>query len=238
LIAARFGSILFLSWSLPKDSVATIARGLRLTLQKRVANVELLGPTRRGRRKDVPVKIESVFLFAMAIGACPLAAQYTHIPTMQASGVARVQTAVIVSPPALSHCPVSMRAKHLSDGSMVQTGKPAHSAGVGQRLHLTLRDAKQIQSATLTIHGLTPKAHSIMLWPGQGGSPGITRDMSVKFLTGSDGSASADLWIPGMSAVESIELESLIYSDGSAWKVTDGNACRITPDPFMLISGR
>ena len=193
------------------------------------------------------MKAGFVFLFALAMGACPLAAQYTHMPQYQGSygvagmeGMGGTHIVVTVATPAVNSCPVSMRAQHLSDGSMVKAGEAAHPAGIGQRLHLTLRNqgSRQIAGATLTIHGTTPKAHAILLASAQGGPSDTTQNMSVSFSRGPDGSVSADLWIPGMSAVQSIELDSLEYSDGSTWKLADGNACRIAPDPFMLISER
>jgi hypothetical protein len=194
--------------------------------------------------KGAPMRIESVLLLALAIGACPLAAQYTHIPAMQgpfgAAGAQGGHTLVAVPRPAVNDCPVSMRAQHLSDGSMVKTSRPVHPAGIGQRLHLTLTnpDAKQIARAEVTIHGVTPKGRVMQASTAQENSADATRNMSVSFSAGPHGSASADLWAPGVSAVQSIELDSVTYSDGSIWKVADGVACRITPDPFMLITSR
>lgn len=186
------------------------------------------------------MKIGLAFLFALPIGTCPLSAQYTHVPQMHTSGVNGVQTLVLATPPGLSSCPVSMRAQHLSDGSLMKTGKTAHPAGLGQRLHLTLKnpDAKQIAGASVTIRGMTPRGRVMQTLSTAGDSSDATRQMSVSFSTESDGSATADLWVSGITAVQSVELDSVAYSDGSTWKVAAGDACRITPDPLMLISGR
>lgn len=73
---------------------------------------------------------------------------------------------------------------------------------------------------------------------GQGGESEAARDLTVRFSAGEDRSALADLWVPGMTAVESIELQSAEYSDGSIWKLAGGMACRVKPEPFMLIAGR
>jgi hypothetical protein len=194
-----------------------------------------------------PAMKVGIVLFALAMGACPLAAQYTHVPQMQGSagvggmeGMVGAHTTVAVPPPTLNNCPISMRAQHLSDGSLVKTGKAAHAAGIGQRLHLTLKnpDAKQIASASVTIHGMTPRGRVMQASSTAGNSSDATRQMSVSFSTESDGSATADLWVSGITAVQSIELDSVAYSDGSTWRVAAGDACRITPDPLMLISGR
>ena len=188
------------------------------------------------------MKIGFVSLFALALGACPLAAQYTHVPQMQVTsgtaGTGGVQTLVIVPPPLASNCPVSMRAQHLSDGNLVRTGKAAHPAGIGQRLHLTLKTphAEQVAGAQVTIRGTTPKGR--VMQASSTDSSDAMRELSVSFSTEPDGSASADLWVPGVTAIQSIELDSVSYSDGSTWKAAAGDACRITPDPLMLISGR
>ncbi|SPE20280.1 exported hypothetical protein [Candidatus Sulfotelmatomonas gaucii] len=189
------------------------------------------------------MKFASVFMFALAIGAGPLGAQYTQIPPPQKSfGVACIGklNAPCPIPPAVNRCPISMRAQHLSDGSLVKTCKPTHPAGIGQRLHLTFTnpDSKQIASARLTVHGVTPKGRVMQAASAQGGSSDATQSLSVTFSPGPDQSATADLWVPGMTAVRSIALESVVYSDGSTWKVADGMACRVTPDPLMLISVR
>ena len=149
-------------------------------------------------------------------------------------------TTVAVPPPTVNNCPVFMRAQHLSDGSLVKTGKPAHPSGIGQRLHLTFKnpDSKQIASARLTVRGVTPKGRVMQAMPAQGGSSDATQSLSVTFSPGPDQSATADLWVPGMTAVESIALESMMYSDGTTWKAADGMACRVRPDPLMLISVR
>lgn len=215
----------------------------RFTLKKANGRRQMIGPGLRAPGKEVPVKIASEFLFALVIGACPLAAQYARVPPMQGSfGTAGMEGAhtMVAVPPAVNHCPVSMRAQHLSDGSLVKTGKTQHPAGIGQRLHLTLKnpESKQIRSAELTIHGVTAKGRVMDALSSKGDSSDATQNMSVRFLTESDGSATADVWVPGVTAVQSIALDSAVYSDGSTWKAADGMACRVTPDPLMLISGR
>lgn len=67
---------------------------------------------------------------------------------------------VLIPAPAMSDgCPVSMRAQHLSDGSMVRTGS-VHPKGIGQWLHLTFTspESKQIASARLTVRGARRRA--------------------------------------------------------------------------------
>jgi hypothetical protein len=65
-----------------------------------------------------------------------------------------------------------------------------------------------------------------------------TRTLDVAFPAGSDKNASADLWVPGMSAVYSIDLVSVTYADGSTWKLAAGKTCHTPIDGVMLVGGR
>ena len=142
-------------------------------------------------------------------------------------------------PLSLGVCPVSMHAQHLSDGNLVKT-RAAHPSGIGQRLHLSLasRDLRQVAKATLTVRGFSPKARVTQTGPGTGPAFDVTRTLTVAFVAGADRSVSADFWVPGMTAVGRIDLESLEYSDGSTWKVGDALTCRVVPDLEMLITSR
>jgi hypothetical protein len=57
-------------------------------------------------------------------------------------------------------------------------------------------------------------------------------------VTAANRSASADFRIPGMTAVGTIDVEALEYSDGSTWKVSTASGCRVIPNPEMLVTSR
>ena len=136
-------------------------------------------------------------------------------------------------------CPVSLHAGHLADGSMVQTNN-AHPRGLGQWLSLSLTsfEQKQIASATLVVHGIKPKPRMSEALAADNGKADTVATFHVSFAAGQQKSAVTDLWVPGMSAVERIELQAVGYSDGSTWKVAENASCQVAPDPLMLISGR
>jgi hypothetical protein len=64
------------------------------------------------------------------------------------------------------------------------------------------------------------------------------RALAVPFTAGGDRTATADVWAPGLTAVVSIELMSVKYSDGSTWTPAQGKTCRVAPDPLMLVTQR
>ncbi len=141
--------------------------------------------------------------------------------------------------PTLNTCPVSLRAGHLADGSFVKT-EAAHPKGIGQWLSLSLSapDRKSIVRATLVVRGLTPRAHVSQALSADGPSPHAVRTFHVSFSPGPNQSSLANLWVPEMSAVERIDLLNVDYSDGSTWKVAEGQSCRVEPDMKMLITCR
>jgi hypothetical protein len=144
-----------------------------------------------------------------------------------------------------------MQARHLADGSLVKTGG-AHPKGIGQWLSLsftgTSGDKKQIVKAKLVVHGVRPNGHVTQALSLANGPDNIVRTLTVPFSTdrNQDGRANllvhqnarANLWVPGMSAVDRIDLGSLDYGDGSTWTVADGQSCYVVPDPKMLITSR
>jgi len=144
---------------------------------------------------------------------------------------------VVADPGRVNRCPVSMRAEHQSDGNVVMVGS-THPNGIGQWLHLTLagRDSMQIRSARLTVRGMTAEGH--MTETRGSGAATTAHTFNVPLSADANHTASADLWVPGMTAVERIDLEAVAYSDGTTWRPTDNMSCHVAPDPLMLITSR
>ena len=62
------------------------------------------------------------------------------------------------------------------------------------------------------------------------------RTLTVPFTFDADRMSSADIWVPGLTAVVSVELLSVKYTDGSMWTPVQGHACRVAPDHLMQIT--
>lgn len=175
---------------------------------------------------------------ALAFGSISLAAQ------QRSFGVAGAASTDVAAAPAAqpSGCPVSMRAQHLADGGMVKT-RTGRFAGVGQRLHLALAETRSgpIEAATITIHGYSNKARITQALSNRDGSD-AARTMAIQLSAepsgAAAGAAAGDLWVPGMTAVQTIDLNSVTYANGSVRVFTAQQACRVEPDPLMLIAGR
>lgn len=158
-------------------------------------------------------------------------------------------------------CPVSVEASHLADGDIVRTGgdqpeirhgqdNPAQgerlrvdgAKGAGQRLHLKLKspDQRTIDRAVVRLRGYTATGRTERLGQVSAGKDSTldAQKLTVYLVPGADHTASVDVWAPGLTAIVSVELLSVKYSDGSTWMAPEGKSCRVTPEPLMLITQR
>jgi len=119
----------------------------------------------------------------------------------------------------------------------VQKGLGSHK--FGQRLSLVLKDTRRarITGATVRVHGLTGKNRMLQTGDRSDAAESATT-IHLSFGPKNDNEAVGDLWIPGFTAVTNVELQEVSYSDGSVWRVSGLDICRVQPDPIMLITER
>jgi hypothetical protein len=178
-------------------------------------------------------------LFALLIGSSTLAAQAVdgYHPQKIDKWPVLVQKFVTVY---ANQCPVGMRAQHAPDGGLVAVA-PGRSAerGLSQRLRLTLANPKSVRivSARVTFHGLDGKARFTPIDSSADDAADQTRTLEVAFNDGSVKETWRDLSVPGFASVTRVDLESVIYADGSIWNA-GSVGCHIVPDPLMLVSTR
>ena len=171
------------------------------------------------------MKLSATVGFAILIGPIALAAQNGAQPT------------VLTFSPPVAGCPVSLRAQHKADGGMVQVSN-GHPRGTGQWLHLVLGDtgSNSIVKATVTVHGYSNKARITQAGTEDGADAARTATVTLSALQ--DHTVAGDVWAPGMTAVTQIDLDAVTYADGSMASFTGRQACRVAPDPFMLVAVR
>jgi secreted PhoX family phosphatase len=161
----------------------------------------------------------------------------TNVWTTRTMSQAEIQQATAQASPMINTCPVSLRARQTGGGDMVKVnGVPVN--GVAQRLHLivTNPDSRRVVAANVTVRGFADKARFAETLSSQDNSD-AARTMDVRFLAGSGKEVSADLRVPGLTAVSAIDLNSVTYADGSIWKLAAGGSCRSWIDGLMLVSG-
>jgi len=180
-------------------------------------------------------RILSCFILALP---AVLAAQNRSYGVAGMEGLDGKSTPAAQAPAAPNLCPVSIDASHLSDGNMVRT-RANHSSGIGQRLHLMLHSPghRTIATATVNLRGWTAKGRTAEV--SSSDAPGLKEQtLTVPFTPGPDHTVSADIWAPGLTAVVSVEVVSLKYSDGSAWTPPENMTCRVAPKMLMLVTHR
>lgn len=137
-------------------------------------------------------------------------------------------------------CPIDMHASQSLWNHNIAVQKGLANEKFGQRIALNLRDSRttRIIGATVRVRGLNGKNRALPT-PADTAQPwNAVKTLRVNFTEEDDGTVSADLWIVGFTAVGSIQLMSVSYSDGSVWTITESSACRVQPDPIMLITER
>jgi hypothetical protein len=154
-------------------------------------------------------------------------------------------TTLVVNVPQLSSCPVSVRAQQFSAANEMKVDQN-RPKGLAQLLHLTLANPpdSRVARATVTVRGLLPKTRATLtpLTLGADASD-AAKTLEVAFPAGTDPAgtdkaASAELWVPGLSAVYSIDLVSVTYADGSTWTANTARTCRTPIDGIMLVGAR
>lgn len=141
-------------------------------------------------------------------------------------------------------CPIGMQARHdfffrkdLVSGDPAQK-KDGGTGGVQSmqiRLTLTNSDARRITRARIVVHGTNGLWRTVPVGD-PAGKPEVTQSMDARFEPGEGREVDAYLVLQGFTAIQSIHLDTVTYADGSRWKAA--GACRVAPDPFMLVAAQ
>ena len=131
----------------------------------------------------------------------------------------------------------SLRWEHRQDRGWFSQSDLAK--GIGQRLHLKLNspDQRTITSATLNLRGWTAKGRKAQVDSSDDAALRM-QTLTVPFTPSAVRTVSADVRVPGLTAVVSVELLSVKYSDGSTWTPPQGKTCRVAPDLLMVVAQR
>jgi hypothetical protein len=161
------------------------------------------------------------------------------LETLSPGKPSRSQT--IVVHPTAPMCPVQMHALQGPGSSLLAvSGNEAQVSGPTQRIHLVLSQgrAAEVAGARIRIEGLSGKNHIAAAACGQEASPDRTQTLNVTFTEERQAESSTDLVLAGFTSVQSIEILSITYRDGSTWRLESHNACEVAPDPMMRVANR
>lgn len=141
-----------------------------------------------------------------------------------------------------SSCPISMRVRQGTGNGLliVKHGKQSDAPGSHLRLNLAPSNGHpgNIVAATVIVHGFNGKPGVFPLVATRDHASEITRTLTVPLTADDDNSFWSELLVPGLTAPNRVDLQSVTYADGSIWRVTALDACRAVPDPFMLVAAQ
>ncbi len=176
------------------------------------------------------MKLALTVSFAFLLGPVSLTAQTPSQPQSPATDFSAQKPSVT--------CPVKLRAQHGADGTMRQVDK-TRPEGVAQRLHLIVASpaSKRIVEAWLRVHGVSPRGR-VSHADTTRITTDVARNLTVRFTQSGDNEATSDAWVPGMSAVLAVELQSVKLADGKILHFDAADGCRFTPEHLMLVADR
>jgi hypothetical protein len=163
----------------------------------------------------------------------------TTVWTTRTMSPAEIQKATAQIAPMIDACPISLHAQQSSAATRREVGSDVpRPKGIAQSLHLIVAnpDSRRIVQANVTVRGFADKARIVQTMSSSD-SPDAAKTMDVRFPAGSGKEFSADLRVPGLTAVSAIDLNSVTYADGSIWKLAAGSSCRSWINGLMLVSG-
>jgi hypothetical protein len=92
----------------------------------------------------------------------------------------------------------------------------------------------EIVNAEITVHGFGHNGRIIgpLLTP----TPNFAKTMDVALDVKGNSSASRELSFTHFSAIQTIDVSSVTYADGSTWHAPSPGACTVAPSLIMRIS--
>ena len=98
----------------------------------------------------------------------------------------------------------------------------------------TDKSSQRIVSAAVTVHGSksTAKVRPIDSKTDPGD---LAMTLNVSLADWGEPGVSGDFRLPGFTSANRVDLQSVTYADGSTWKLSGGESCRVAPDPLMLV---
>jgi len=163
--------------------------------------------------------IKSFLLLTASVALClPGWAQMPMTPSLSAMG-----------------CPVNFSVERKPIGSIIQTdGKQLRRSGQGVQINFHPSDAARIVRASVVVHGLSGRATML---PITQANNKVTQSFDLQRKNGKQ-LATRELWPKSMAVVESVEITSLEFADGSTWHASDASRCSSSPSLYLPVDNK
>jgi hypothetical protein len=143
-------------------------------------------------------------------------------------------------------CPVGMEVTH--SGRFAERNAKAGPADdvvpsiPEQRINLKLTNLlpRDIVNAEITANGFSHNWRVILIAGTFGAqeTPDLAKTVDVALDVKGNSSASRELSFAHFSAIQTIDVNSVTYADGSTWHASSAGACSVAPSLFMRISAQ
>jgi hypothetical protein len=159
-------------------------------------------------------------------------------PRGQANTVHSLGTVFQIPATTDSGCPVGLIAERRSDMMMLRA-EDTRRDGPAQGLYLIFnhRDQPQIESAEITVYGMSSKSRIL-----PAGTPSLSDEVSKTFklqsTKGGEGLQDTSVWMHRVGSLSWVELTSIAYADGTTWNKSKSSQCQAVPSALLLISSR
>jgi len=134
-------------------------------------------------------------------------------------------------------CPVGLTVDRRSNlvTRLAEDGRPL-ARRQGLYIRLIRFGPAAIESAEITVHGVTPRASILPV--GVAGSNKISKTFVLHPGEGGKGWQEATVWMELAGVLTSADLNSLTYADGSVWHESEASRCYAVPSPFLLVGAK
>ena len=134
-------------------------------------------------------------------------------------------------------CPVGLSAERRSDMMMLRTGDSRlKDSAHGLRITFNHREGPQIESAEITVYGMTSKLRALPA--ATSSSDEVSKTFQLQRTKGSEGLQEASIWMHKVGSLTRVELVSITYADGTTWNESKSSRCQAVPSALMLISNK
>jgi hypothetical protein len=101
------------------------------------------------------------------------------------------------------------------------------------RLDLTNRNPAKVTAAQITIHGLSQKGRFIEVSTPQAD---LAKTIQLSLDLEGNGQSSNVLWLNRFAVVTRVDLNSVTYADGSAWRESSPAECSVAPSLLVPVT--
>jgi hypothetical protein len=134
-------------------------------------------------------------------------------------------------------CPVGLSAERRSNMMMLRAGDSRlKDSAHGLRITFNHREGPQIESAEITVYGVTSKLRALPA--ATSSSDEISKTFQLQRTKGSEGLQEASIWMHKVGSLTRVELISITYADGTTWNESKSSRCQAVPSALMLISNK